>query len=298
MTEEVDENLYERVRKGDIKAFELFFNKYQPRLFAFCLNFVEDEDAAKDLVQESFILFWENHSQINANYAVVSYLFKIAHSCCCRYIRENSLNSHLSDLPGHELKEIELAYYKDDTVLSSIYVKDIETYYNKVIEKLPKQSQIVFKLRQRDGLNAYNNFEEVFKNAGDNFGTSNFLNVLESLFPNDAVGSKYVVNVKSNASGISTSDCKENVTAGSYIAFCKVKNKTERSYGLIQVISLPDVSDAVDETGLKYRPEPYIGGVVDNAHLPNKWYSNESVQAEGVAKLYERSVKINVIAQK
>ena len=154
MTEEVDENLYERVRKGDIKAFELFFNKYQPRLFAFCLNFVEDEDAAKDLVQESFILFWENHSQINANYAVVSYLFKIAHSCCCRYIRENSLNSHLSDLPGHELKEIELAYYKDDTVLSSIYVKDIETYYNKVIEKLPKQSQIVFKLRQRDGLNA------------------------------------------------------------------------------------------------------------------------------------------------
>lgn len=57
MTEEVDENLYERVRKGDIKAFELFFNKYQPRLFAFCLNFVEDEDAAKDLVQESFILF-------------------------------------------------------------------------------------------------------------------------------------------------------------------------------------------------------------------------------------------------
>ena len=153
-TEEVDENLYERVRKGDIKAFELFFNKYQPRLFAFCLNFVEDEDAAKDLVQESFILFWENHSQINANYAVVSYLFKIAHSCCCRYIRENSLNSHLSDLPGHELKEIELAYYKDDTVLSSIYVKDIETYYNKVIEKLPKQSQIVFKLRQRDGLNA------------------------------------------------------------------------------------------------------------------------------------------------
>lgn len=154
MTEGVDENLYERVRKGDIKAFELFFNKYQPRLFAFCLNFVEDEDAAKDLVQESFILFWENHLQINANYAVVSYLFKIAHSCCCRYIRENSLNSHLSDLPGHELKEIELAYYKDDTVLSSIYVKDIETYYNKVIEKLPKQSQIVFKLRQRDGLNA------------------------------------------------------------------------------------------------------------------------------------------------
>ena len=143
-----------------------------------------------------------------------------------------------------------------------------------------------------------NNFEEVFKNAGDNFGTSNFLNVLESLFPSDAVGSKYVVNVKSNASGISTSDCKENVTAGSYIAFCKVKNKTERSYGLIQVISLPDVSDAVDETGLKYKPEPYIGGVVDNAHLPNKWYSNESVQAEGVAKLYGRSVKINVIAQK
>ena len=142
-----------------------------------------------------------------------------------------------------------------------------------------------------------NNFDEVFLNAGDNFGTSNFLNVLESLFPSNTVGSNYVVNVKSNASGVNTSTCKENVTAGSYIAFCKIKNN-ERSYGLIQVVSLPDVSDAVDGTGLKYKPEPYVDGVTDNAHLPQMWYNSASVQAEGIAKLYGRSVRINVIAQK
>lgn len=142
-----------------------------------------------------------------------------------------------------------------------------------------------------------NNFDEVFLNAGDNFGTSNFLNVLESLFPSNTVGSNYIVNVKSNASGVNTSTCKENVTAGSYIAFCKIKNN-ERSYGLIQVVSLPDVSDAVDGTGLKYKPEPYVDGVTDNAHLPQMWYNSASVQAEGIAKLYGRSVRINVIAQK
>lgn len=143
-----------------------------------------------------------------------------------------------------------------------------------------------------------NNFEEVFKNAGDNYGTSNFLNVLTNLFTENAIGNQYIVNMKTNASGVNTSVCKENVTAGSYIAFRKTKNKTEHTYGLIQIIELPDVSDAVDGTGLKYKTEPYVDNIIDNAHLPQKWYSNAATEAVGVAKLYGRKVKVNIIAQK
>lgn len=143
-----------------------------------------------------------------------------------------------------------------------------------------------------------NNFEAVFNNAGDNYGTSNFLNVLTNLFTENAIGNQYVVNMKTNASGVNTSICKENVTVGSYIAFRKTKNKTEHTYGLIQITELPDVSDAVDGTGLKYKTEPYMDNIIDNAHLPQKWYSSVNEAAVGIAKLYGRKIKMNIIAQK
>lgn len=143
-----------------------------------------------------------------------------------------------------------------------------------------------------------NNFEAVFSNAGDNYGTSNFLNILTNLFTENAIGNQYVVNMKTNASGINTSVCKENVTAGSYIAFRKTKNKVEHTYGLIQIIELPNVSDALDDTGLKYKTELYTDNIIDNAHLPQKWYNNAEVDAVGIAKLYGRKIKVNIIAQK
>lgn len=143
-----------------------------------------------------------------------------------------------------------------------------------------------------------NHFDEVFENAGDNYATSNFLFSLENLFTDDAIGKQYIVNLKSNASGVNTAVCKENAGAGSYIAFRKTRNRTEYTYGLFRIAELPDVTDATDDTGMKYRPEPYIDGITDNAHLPRKWYNGPSADAAGIARLYGRKVKIDLIAQK
>lgn len=141
-------------------------------------------------------------------------------------------------------------------------------------------------------------FDEVFENAGDNYATSNFLNSLANLFTANAIGNQYVVNLKSNASGVNTTACKENATEGSYIAFRKTRNGTEYTYGLLRIAELPDVSDAVDDTGLKYKPEPYADGIVDNAHLPRKWYDGPEAEAVGIARLYGRTVRVDVIAQR
>ena len=163
---------------------------------------------------------------------------------------------------------------------------------------IPKGTDTCCVLLVSNAIANANNFDEVFKNAGDNYGTSNFLNVLTNLFASNAIGGQYVVNMKTNASGVNTSVCKENAGVGSYIAFRKTKNKTEHTYGLIQIKEMPDVSDAVDGTGLKYITEPYVDGIVDNAHLPQQWYNSASVEAVGIAKLFGRKIKVNIIAQK
>lgn len=146
-----EKKMFASVRKGDEQAFGVFYKKYQPRLFAFCYGIIGDEEAAKDIVQESFITFWESRNVIQVDYSVISYLFKIAHSRCCRYLRRCSVKSNFSDLSELELNEIELAFYNEDkNITSSIYFKEMEDAYEKAVEKLPKQCQMVFIMSQKE----------------------------------------------------------------------------------------------------------------------------------------------------
>lgn len=165
-------------------------------------------------------------------------------------------------------------------------------------ESIPAKTDTCCMVLVSNSIANANNFEQVFLNAGNNYGTSNFLNVLTNLFNANAIGNQYAVNMKTNASGVNTTACKEIAGAGSYIAFRKTRNKTEQIYGLIQIVEMPDVSDALDGTGLKYMPEPYADNIISNANLPQKWYNTEAITATGIAKLYGKKVKVNIIAQK
>ena len=56
MTErEKDQNLVQRVQRGDKVAFEMLFTKYQRRVSRLVARFVRSEAEVEDIVQESFI---------------------------------------------------------------------------------------------------------------------------------------------------------------------------------------------------------------------------------------------------
>src|SRR4030095_9192214 len=51
-----DTELVRRMRSGDERAFDEFFNAYFPRLFRFALRRVGNEDAAEDVVQAALVV--------------------------------------------------------------------------------------------------------------------------------------------------------------------------------------------------------------------------------------------------
>ena len=110
------DSFYKDICKGDLKAFEYFYKKYQPRLFAYGVGILGDEEASKDLVQETFIAFWENKERLVTHYSVSSYLFKIFQSKCLSYLRKRTLLSDFSSLSELKLKEIEMSYYSSDNL--------------------------------------------------------------------------------------------------------------------------------------------------------------------------------------
>jgi len=145
-----ENNLYKSFRKGDIKAFEHLYKMYQPRMFAYCQNMVSSSAVAKDLVQESFLAFWENRENIHTDFSVVSYLFKIVHSNCLKYLRRASIMSNFSDLTDLKLKEIEMNHYSPEkNIFNNIYMKDLEKIYANSLDKLPEKCREIFVLSRQ-----------------------------------------------------------------------------------------------------------------------------------------------------
>ena len=54
--------LLDEIKKGNNQAFEYLFKTYYPRLRGYAIRFVEDEETARDIIQECFLRFWEKRA--------------------------------------------------------------------------------------------------------------------------------------------------------------------------------------------------------------------------------------------
>ena len=136
-----------------MKNFESLYKELQPRLYAYCRKFIDDPEAAKDLVQDAFVKLWEDELFHTIHTSVASYLYKMVHNNCLLYLRDLQIRQRFEDYAALKLKEAELDFYSPDTgVYSSIFLKDMEDIIEKSIEKLPPQSQRIFKMSRWDNL--------------------------------------------------------------------------------------------------------------------------------------------------
>ena len=149
------DSFYEDICKGDLKAFEYFYKKYQPRLFAYGVGVLGDEEASKDLVQETFIAFWENKERLVTCYSVSSYLFKIFQSKCLNYLIKRTLLSDFSSFSELKLKEIEMSYYSSDNIDGgTVFMKEVEELYTKTMNDLPDKCREIFILSKEQDVKA------------------------------------------------------------------------------------------------------------------------------------------------
>ena len=97
--------------------FESIYNQYWDRIFRLCMGYVNDEELAKDLCQETFIKVWKNLSSFRGDSAITTWIFRIASNTCLRQIERNKvrisskLNEDLAEekLPDKE-SQIKLLY--------------------------------------------------------------------------------------------------------------------------------------------------------------------------------------------
>jgi RNA polymerase sigma-70 factor (ECF subfamily) len=77
-TPDPDEALVERVKRGDVRAFEMLVVKYQRRIERLIGRMVRDVDLVADIAQETFIRAYRALPQFRAESAFYTWLYRIA----------------------------------------------------------------------------------------------------------------------------------------------------------------------------------------------------------------------------
>ncbi len=146
------DELFDQVKSGDQKAFELLFSILFARLNDFAKKVVKDDGISQDIVQEVFVKVWENRSQIES-LNLEALLFRMVRNRCIDHIKHiKVLNNRMNKI------HVSLQYeelYRIDFIGNEPYVlieEELKTKIEKTIQGLPDRCREVFILSRIDGL--------------------------------------------------------------------------------------------------------------------------------------------------
>ena len=161
---DADAPLIERVKAGDVKAFEMLVVKYQRRIERLIGRMVRDVDLVPDIAQETFIRAYRAIPQFRGDSAFYTWLYRIAVNTAKKalmelkrdpLVTESSRASREDDDGNSSRVENELSDGETpDAVLAS---KQIAAAVNFAIEALSDDLRQAITLREIEGLS----YEEI-----------------------------------------------------------------------------------------------------------------------------------------
>ena len=140
--------------KGNPDAFKMLFLLLYPRLKGYCSLFIRDSNLVEDIIQESFIVFWERRDIIDVEKSIESYLFVIVRNRCLNELRRYKLEEGKINIDDIKISELQYLYQLDftDREEKSLEEMLIESF-QKAVKELPDKMQKVFVKCKIEGKN-------------------------------------------------------------------------------------------------------------------------------------------------
>lgn len=91
MDRETELALVERLRAGDIGAFDAVYDAFNGRLFTFLLRLSRRHDVAEDLLEETWLRLVKHAAKLRADTRLGAWLFTVARNVHVSYLRSRML---------------------------------------------------------------------------------------------------------------------------------------------------------------------------------------------------------------
>lgn len=162
--EQTDQQLVERVQRGDKRAFDILALKYQHKIVGLVSRYIRDSDEVMDVTQEAFIKAYRALPRFRGDSAFYTWLYRIAINTA-----KNHLVSRSRRPPDTDIDVSDGEFQTDSAVLrdvaspeATIATQELEKVIFKAIEDLPEELKVAVTLREFEGL-SYEEIAEVME---------------------------------------------------------------------------------------------------------------------------------------
>ena len=142
----VDSNAIQGLIAGDESAFTAVYELYSEKVYRLAFRFLKDKEQSEEIVQEAFINLWLSREKLDVDGNMWLYLYVISKRLSLNALRQVGKSSILVEKLLQQVSELQ------NTTEEEVLAHDLEHYAEKIIEKLPRQQQLVFKLSRVEGL--------------------------------------------------------------------------------------------------------------------------------------------------
>src|SRR5262245_16263363 len=159
---DADAPLIERVKRGDVKAFEMLVVKYQRRIERLIGRMVRDVDLVPDIAQETFIRAYRALPQFRGESAFYTWLYRIAVNTAKKALMELKRDPIVAETArggrdDDETSRVENELTDGETPDAVLASKQIAAAVNFAIEGLSEELRQAITLREIEGLS----YEEI-----------------------------------------------------------------------------------------------------------------------------------------
>lgn len=138
-----DEEVIERILKGEKSLYERIMRKYNLRLYRICMSIVNDDKEAEDIMQIAYINAYQQLGKFQHKSSFGTWLTRIL-------INESLL--HKKRIIKHQqvlMKETDTNNeYHNDTPLKNLMNKELKAILEDAVSALPEKYRMVFVMRE------------------------------------------------------------------------------------------------------------------------------------------------------
>lgn len=158
-TQDTDQILVQRVKRGEKAAFDALVLRYQSRIVSLVSRFVRNPTDALDVTQEAFLKAYRALPTFRGESAFYTWMYRIAVNTAKNHLAARGRRPQEMDSPDPDLEqyEMETAAVEMDTPEHLLLTQEIQDTVVGAIKALPEDLRTAITLRELDGMS----YEEI-----------------------------------------------------------------------------------------------------------------------------------------
>jgi len=141
-----DQELYSLLKSDDHAAFTALYNRYKGMLYLHAYRMLQDEEEAKDVIQEVFSLIWSKRAVLDITTEFESYLFVTVKNRILNFIAHQKViekySKYLNDFVDYGVQGYD----------EQLMHKDLLAMIQAEVQQLPEKMKVIFELSRYEGL--------------------------------------------------------------------------------------------------------------------------------------------------